>query len=263
MGVDVVYPNAPVVLVTMEIRHPATDSLTQSSGAELRHLLIDDLPIERQAEDVAWAVGPGGNPTPTAEHFVRYLNRDSTVAVTIKAQAIVVETSAYSDFATLLDVVLRVADARAQVSSIAGVERLGLRYIVEVRAPVGMDGRGEWADWIAEPLLGPHGIAPAGLTLTEWQGAAVYQEAQPGKSMIVRYGPGMGQALDPNYHLRRIMPVQNGPFFLLDIDSFWTPAGSIPEYNRVAVLATLQDLYDPVPNVFREILGSLAERGSS
>ena len=57
-------------------------------------------------------------------------------------------------------------------------------------SPSGVDGRVEWGNWIAEPLLGPQRIAPAGLSLTEWQGAAVYREAQPGKSMIVRYGPG-------------------------------------------------------------------------
>ncbi len=51
-----VYPNVPVALVTMEIRHPATDSLTESSSRELKRLLVDHLPIERQAQDVGWGV---------------------------------------------------------------------------------------------------------------------------------------------------------------------------------------------------------------
>ncbi len=238
----------------MEIRHPATDFPTESSSGELKRLLADDLPIERQAQDVAWVMDAGGSPTPTAERFVRYVNRDSTLAAAMKTQAIVIETTDYSNFEMLLDVVMRVVDARAQVSSIVGVKRIGLRYVVEVRVPVGVDGRIEWADWIAEPLLGPERIAPTGLTLTEWQAAAVYQEAQPGKSMIVRYGPGLGQALDPNYHLRQTMPVQPGPFFLLDIDSFWTPVGSIPEYNRNAVRTTFQDLYEPARTLFQEML---------
>ena len=138
---------------------------------------------------------------------------------------------------------MRVVDARAQVSSIVGVERIGLRYVLEVRVPAGVDGRIEWANWIAEPLLGPQRIAPGGLTLTEWQGAAVYREPQPGKSLIVRYGPGIGQALDPNYHLRRITPAQPGPFFLVDIDSFWTPAGVHPRVQPGrGARATFQDL---------------------
>ena len=256
MSVDAAYPNAPVALVTMEIRHPATDSLNESSSGELKRLLADHLPIERQAQDVAWAMAAGGSPTPTAERFVRYVNRDNTLAASMKNQAIVIETTAYSNFEALVDIVMRVIDARSQVSWIVGVERLGLRYVLEIRVPVGVDGRIEWSNWIAEPLLGPQRITPAGLTLTEWQGAAVYREAQPGKSMIVRYGPGVGQALDASYHLRRTMPAQQGPFFLLDIDSFWTPIGSIPEFDRNAVLTTFQDLYEPARTVFQEMLTS-------
>ncbi len=198
----------------------------------------------------------GGSPQPTAERFTRYVNRDNTLAASMKNQAVVIETTAYSNFESLLEIMMRVLEARSQVSSIVGVERIGLRYVLEVRVPVGVDGRVAWTNWVAEPLLGPQRIAPAGLTLTEWQGAAVYREANPGKSMIVRYGPGMGQALDQSYHLRRTMPTQQGPFFLLDIDSFWTPTGSIPEYDRNAVLTTFQDLYDPARTVFQEMLTS-------
>lgn len=259
MSVDAAHPHAPIALVTMEIRHPATDSLTESSKAEIKQLLADHLPIERQAQDMAWTMGAGGSPTPTAERFVRYVNRDNTLAASMKTQAVVIETTAYTDFESLVDVVMRVVDARSQVSSIVGVERIGLRYTLEIRVPVGVDGRIEWANWIAEPLLGPQRIAPGGLTLTEWQGAAVYREAQPGRSMIVRYGPGMGQALDPNYHLRRTIAVQPGPFFLLDIDSFWTPIASIPEYNRDAVLGTFQELDEPARTVFGEVLTSRPE----
>ena len=254
MSVDTAHPDAPVALVTMEIRHPATDSLTESSRGELKHLLVEDLPIERQAQDMAWTMGAGGSPTPTAERFPRYVNRDNTLAASMKSQAVVIETTAYTNVDSLVDVVMRVVDARSQVSSIVGVERIGLRYILEVRAPAGVDGRIEWANWIAEPLLGPQRIAPGGLTLTEWQGAAVYREAQPGKSMIVRYGPAMGQALDPSYHLRRTIAVQPGPFFLLDIDSFWTPTASIPEYKRDAVQRTFEALYEPARDVFQEML---------
>jgi uncharacterized protein (TIGR04255 family) len=238
----------------MEIRHPPTDPLDEASSTELRRLLADHLPIERQAQDVPWGVGPGGSPAPAAERFVRFVNRDNTVAASIRTQAVIVETSAYDSFDALSDMAMHVVAARSQVSSIVGVERIGLRYVLEIRVPTGEDGRIEWANWIAEPLLGPHRIAPGGLSMTEWQGAAVFREPQPGKSMIVRYGPGLGQALDPNYHLRRTLPVEPGPFFLVDLDSFWTPAASIPEFDRDAVRATFQNLYEPARTAFDELL---------
>src|SRR3974390_1834237 len=120
MSVEAAYPNAPVALVTMEIRHPATDSLNESSSGELKRLLADHLPIERQAQDVAWAMAAGGSPTPTAERLVRYVNRDNTLAASMKNQAIVIETTAYSNFEALVDIVMRVIDARSQVSWIVG-----------------------------------------------------------------------------------------------------------------------------------------------
>jgi uncharacterized protein (TIGR04255 family) len=254
VSVDAAGPTTPIALVTMEIRHPATDPLNEASRGELKSLLAEPLPIERQGQDVAWGMGPGGSPTPATERFVRYVNRDNTLAASIKSQAVVVETTAYSNFDALLDVVMRVVDARSQHSPIVGVERIGLRYVVEVRVPAGGDDGIDWSNWVAEPLLGPHRSAPGGLTLTEWQGAAVFREPQPGKSMIVRYGPGMGQAVDPNYHLRRTLPAEPGPFFLLDIDSFWTPTASIPEYDVDATRATFQNLYAPAREVFDEML---------
>lgn len=61
---DEVQPNAPVALVTVEIRHPTTDSLTESANRELKHLLINDLPIERQAQDVSWGMTAPVEPPP-------------------------------------------------------------------------------------------------------------------------------------------------------------------------------------------------------
>lgn len=257
-----VAPNAPVALVTMEIRHPATEMPNETTSREFRQSLGDLLPIERQAQDVAWGMGVGGQATPTAERFVRYDNRDNTVSASMKTQATLVETSAYTTFDSLCETVMRVIDARARVSSIVGVERVGLRYVIEVRVPVGVDGRIEWANWIAEPLLGPQQLTPGGLTMTEWQSAAVYRDPQPGRSLIVRSGPGFGQALDANYHLRRVSPAQMGPYFLLDIDSFWTPpTGVIPEYNREALLQTFQELYIPAQDVFQETVTSRLKDG--
>ena len=87
---------------------------------------------------MSWGMAaPGAAPTPAAERFVRYVNRDNTLAASIKNQAIVIETTAYTTFEALRDIAMRVVDARAQVSSIVGVERIGLRYVLEIRVPVG------------------------------------------------------------------------------------------------------------------------------
>ena len=113
----------------MEIRHLSTDSLTESTNRELKHLLSDSLPIERQAQDMSWGMAaPGAAPTPTAERFVRFVNRDNTLAAW--SQAVVIETTNYTTFEAL-----RSRDAGRGLSgtgsSLAGVERIGLRYVLE------------------------------------------------------------------------------------------------------------------------------------
>jgi uncharacterized protein (TIGR04255 family) len=57
------------------------------------------------------------------------------------------------------------------------------------------------------------------------------------------------------------MPVEPGPFFQLDIDSFWIPVASIPEYNRDAVRGTFHNLYEPARAVFSELLTSRLRDG--
>ena len=49
-------------------------------------------------------------------------------------------------------------------------------------------------------------------------------------------------------------PAQAGPYFLMDIDSFWTPSGPIPEYNRSELVAIYEDLYGPARVVFQDML---------
>jgi uncharacterized protein (TIGR04255 family) len=254
MKEDEVYPNAPVVLVTMEIRHPPAP-LTASENQALKRLLADTLPIERTGQDLSFAiVGPSAPPTTTVEQFVRYVNRESTMAAAIKKQAIIVETSVYNGWQSFCELLMLVVEARAEISSIIGVERVGLRYIDEIRVPEGPDGTIHWSDWIRESLLGPQADAPIGLSLADWQGTAVYGEAQTGKSLVLRYGPRVGYAVDPSSDLRRGKHAEPGPFFLMDIDSFWTPDGVIPEYEKNVLLSIYQDLHHPVRILFEDMI---------
>ncbi len=240
----------------MELRHPPTSALTSSETRALKRLLVDRLPIERAGQDVQWEfVGPATTaPTPEVEKFVRFMNRDSTVTASIKRQSIVVETSAYDGWANFCELLMLVIAARNQVSSMIGIERIGLRYIDEVRVPAINEGEIEWNEWVDDSLLGPREDVAGDLSLAEWQGAAVYRESQPGRSLVLRYGPRHGFAIDPNGELRRLRPVEPGPFFLMDIDSFWMPVHGIPEYDPESVRAIFHDIHKPVRSLFERLI---------
>lgn len=248
-----VYPNAPVVLVALEVRHPVSESLTPSEVRGIKARLSARAPISRNTQMSSVQSIPGAaSPTTTnVENFTRFLNRESTLAISFRREAIVVETSVYQGWEEFRAIVSEAIDTRMGVAPVDGMERVGIRYIDEIRVPSDDEGV-QWDHWMSPSLLGPESNASIDLPLSQWQGVAVYG-SQPGHTLVLRYGPMTGFALDPSSELKR-KPADGGDFFLLDIDSFWTPAGSIPEIERDTLIATCNELHAPVRRLFEGLI---------
>ena len=188
----------------------------------------------------------------TTEHFPRLVSRDSTLAISFRREALVVETSAYPGWDAFGEIVADAISARMRVSPLDGVERVGLRYIDEVRVPGATVP--DWSDWIDDSLLGPRPKEHVDLLLSEWQGVSLFG-SQPGRAMLLRYGTATGFAVDPQSELRRTNKAQGGgPFFLLDIDSFWTPEGSVPEIETATLGELCDELHRPVRRLFEGLI---------
>jgi uncharacterized protein (TIGR04255 family) len=249
----VVYPGAPVVLVALEIRHPTADPLTPTESRAIKKLIGDDLPIERggQISTVESVLG-GPTSAPTVEHFPRYFNRESTVAVSLKREALVVEVSNYPGWQKFHSLVMKAVHARMQIAPVVGIERVGLRYIDELRIP-GQDPP-DWAQWVHPTLLAPSAAGATDLPLQQWQSVAVYGGSQPGRTIVFRYGPKDGFAVDPSSDLVRAKPANGGPYFLMDIDSFWARGGTVPEFDTAFMKAVLDELHRPVRLLFDQMV---------
>lgn len=70
---------------------------------------------------------------------------------------------------------------------------------------------------------------------------------------MLRYGPREGFAVEPGGDLKRSTPTP-GPFFLMDIDSFWAPSEGVPEFAVTALLATCDELHAPVRTWFERLV---------
>jgi len=115
--------------------------------------------------------------------------------------------------------------ARQEAAPVDGVERLGIRYVNEVRVP-DLDSPTEWQAWIAPALTSPSTLGTAnGQQVQTWQGVTVFGDAQNG--IVVRHGVFEGYAVNPAGDLQRPAPPP-GPFFLIDLDCYWMPAGDTP-----------------------------------
>jgi uncharacterized protein (TIGR04255 family) len=264
-----VYPNAPLVLVAAEVRHPpATDPLTRAQLTALKRALSAHLPLSRPAVRTNVTAVAGAQTQVTHSTAPRFTSRDRTTSVTYLPEAIVVETTNYKQFERLLELITLTVDARLDAGPLDGLERVGLRYIDEIRVPELTDESSAWAQWVHASLLGPTSVSTKlGLQAAHWQGLTVFTGDQgavdgtlampgagDGDTLVLRYGPGDGYALDPGGELKRRSVPPPGPFFLLDIDSFWTPAGEVPPADRDEILAHSTRLHAPVRTLFESLI---------
>ena len=254
-----IYPNAPVVLTALEVRHPSAGSLSPAQQRDLKQFLRKELPILRNAQ-VATVEGTltlgsaQENPLVRVEKFPKYFSRDNTTALSVRDSAFVIETTRYSGWEAFRNLVFWVINARFEVGEVDGVERVGLRYIDEIRVPDLVEtGWNGWAPWVDSSLLGPAEVADRlGLIPKDWQGASVFSSA-PDCSVVLRYGAREGYAVDPGGDLKRPTPTP-GPFFLLDIDSFWTASDGVPEFGVKELVDLSDQLHSPVRRLFESLI---------
>jgi uncharacterized protein (TIGR04255 family) len=220
MGTEV-YPNAPLVWVTAEVRYPQSPRLRQQKTLDAIQLDLEHvLPIVRDEQQVTVQVGPQGVQGPVSEERAqRLLNRASTVSAVIGPQVATVETSAYTRSEDFLELVGTVADAVMRHVPLAAVERVGLRYINEIRVPEPVTEVRSWGRWVASELIGAAHLADR-FTTEAAQGLVQYQTGG-GRQMVFRYGAlPVGTVVAPSAMQRPEVDTQR-PVFVVDIDSFW------------------------------------------
>ena len=243
-----IYPNPPVVLVAVEIRHPTSHPLDPAATASLKRQLAATFPLHVPSSTVTVTRTASGMSQEPPQTWPRYMTRDKTTAVKYRDNAVVVETTRYEGFTKLSSLVELALEARHSVAPIDGVERIGMRYVNEIRVSE-LHDPADWTGWIADPLAAGREIkAPSGLEISIWQGAVVYGAGQ-GPGAVLRYGTADGYAFSPDSDLRRSAPPP-GPYFLVDIDSFWVPETETPELETSEVLDRLEQLNDAATDLF-------------
>jgi len=185
----------------------------------------------------------------TSETAPRFLNRERTISVTYRTSSIQVETTRYTEYDVFRKLVWLATSARQEVASIDGVERFGIRYINEIRAPDGGLDLASWEPWISRELLGPVAFTePEYVGPTQLQAMVNYQISQS-STLALRYGVAEGYAVDPAGDLKRSTPPPT-PFFLLDIDSFWLAKDDVPEFSVEEIMTKCDRLHKPARRLF-------------
>ncbi|WP_081005169.1 TIGR04255 family protein [Rhodococcus rhodochrous] len=252
MSAPSLYRNAPIALVILEVRHPRTEPPAGAALDVLKNALLEWTPIARQEQGFQLDLNTG---TQTPIFSQKLVSRDLHTAVTFRHEAIAIEAMSYKDWPRFRSLAEQVFRARQDIAPVDGVERIGLRYIDEIRVPTSPPI--VWADWVEQSLLGPSDmLAGLGLRAKQQQSIVEYTTETSGESFTLRYGAGRGSVIQSSPNLKRVNePPEDGDFFLIDTDAAWSDVeGGIPEFNVENMLNILDRLHSPIKNMFEALI---------
>jgi len=250
-----VYPNAPLRLVTAEFRFPLSPTLASGDLlSALSKVLGGVLPIiEPVPQGLQVTFGAEPQPARMTAGGFRLLSRDRTAAVTVGAGRLAVETTVYEHWETFresIEAALRAIGEELQ--AIAGLDRVGLRYINEIRVPGASTSVERWMPYISGDLLAVAHLA-AGHEIKAIQ-SALHLVTGDKEELLLRCGALEGHVVDDSGPLRLPSLPEDGPFFLLDIDSFWTRLGVLEEFDAAVALAIADRIHEPVDGLFERAI---------
>lgn len=242
MTVPVIYPGSPLAHVIFQIRHPRSAAMGGVLAEQAKDALGSLLPLRSDEAVIDAFSGPTGD-DPVPEAFPRFMSRSRDAAVDFRRRLTTIELSrypGYQEFRSLIGLVLRVREA---LTPLDGIERVGIRYLNEIRVPEVSD----WTQWIAPELLGPSRLSLSKEWTTDtWQGL-VRWKSHPQRELTIRYGSAVGMAVRSDALVR---PTEaQGKFFLLDMDSSWSPE-VVPEFQLESLLEVCDDLHSPIRAAF-------------
>ena len=242
-----VYPHAPLVFVTCELRFPLAPGLGSGTALEaLTEAFSGTLPLPDEA------VLAGNDDTPPffarPDPLFRFTNRARTLSAVVSRTSLSVETTAYGGWA---DFKAHVFDAIRVVTGqtrIVGIERLGLRYINEIRVPTPFDDASDWSGWVNPALLDHLSLMPEGTPETLTSQVAL---RRGDAGLLVRFASLRDGGAVSDEPLRRTVPASEGPFFVIDADSFRvTPDEHMLDFDAPTLEPVLDDLHEPLGEVF-------------
>jgi uncharacterized protein (TIGR04255 family) len=249
-----VYPNAQLQLVAAEIRYPFAPRLGGDEAlAFFASALRDELPIPEPLQEQTVIIGADGPPDVKGRSAFRLASRDRTTAATLAPSRFVLETTAYIRYGAFRQLLWRLFTALNDYGPPAGIERVGLRYIDEIKVhdvtsihPIA------WKPYIHDALLAAPSFAAEslpGMQPKAWNGV-LHFEGDEQTSIVVRFGGHEGYAVDPNGPLRLKRKTPGSPFFLFDVDSFWHAQEVITDFDPTTLISTCDQLHRPISSIF-------------
>ncbi|WP_405615325.1 TIGR04255 family protein [Streptomyces sp. NBC_00076] len=220
-----VFPRSPLVYVTAEVALAYEPFINKVETRDrFADAIRDRLPILSQEMSVSLPLLQTSDDMPAQTlPALRAFNQDRTSSALLKATSLTFDTVAYTDFPAFLDCASAALTALAECAPQALVQRAGIRFVNELRQPHAQADDGfNWEKWVAPELLASAGLLSVGHPAGS-MGHTLYH-LDSDEWIGFRWGDVVGTSIiDRDVPLQRKESI-SGPFFALDIDSFWEPA---------------------------------------
>jgi uncharacterized protein (TIGR04255 family) len=240
------YENAPLryVLFGAELRSAAV--LGEAAALDEIHAALKDaLPVR---EDGPAMLRPA---TGLRTAGARFVDGAQHRAVAVGPAMVTVDTTSYSTFDEFSEFLGLVLDTVASVAPGRACQRLGLRYVDELRIPDAQPSNVEqWRHWINSDLIPPVALSE---TAGHREISGVIDEDR-GEGFGVRFAwhTGIGHVVEPQGPLIVPNPSEAGPYFAIDTDSYWNfaPGADILALGDPVLKQHVQALHEPVHDFF-------------
>lgn len=210
---------SPLALVVAQVQFPAILSIQTDDArlASFQDEIRDRYPLLFLGQQFGFNVGPQGvEQQQVAAKVYQFADASRDWTVTLTLNSVGLEARNYTDYADFSERVLSLVDAARKVYRIESRQRLGLRYVNEIRHP-SVRTAGDWTSLINPQLLGP--LADEGLSS---RFNFSYQEAGlqlDNGQLTLRHGHfAQGTTVAPPPGI--VPQPQTDPFYLLDFDAF-------------------------------------------
>ncbi|WP_197079703.1 TIGR04255 family protein [Corynebacterium kalinowskii] len=257
-----IYQNAPIVLVSFEIELQTLGPIEQEIFAQIGVILKDTLPERFEMKGHHFAFDPSKEKEPNFEELTspRWSSRDRRTHCSIFSSPInppgtfetscVFETTNYKGYQSLRELTSKVMAIVFTSSKVQKVNRMGIRYLDEIRAPLDAEGTVKWSDWVAKSLLQELPELSRLLLENGVRQTAVAYQIGSDAFLRLRYGASEGYEFSGSENFKRLTP-NPGPYFLLDIAVDQNVQRQLAES---AMLDLMDEMHKPVREVFESLI---------
>jgi len=249
-------------MTIVEVKHPQAPVVSRGDLAGIKAGLLKVLPLQSSEDmnEFQIQVHESGAAAPLQTRVSqahRFSTRDRQTSVVFRPDGLTLETTAYRGWEHFREILSLAVKVRGDVAPVDGIERIGLRYINEIRVPG--SGEPDWSLWVDSSLAAPRPIV-GGVERqsVDQQAQALYLLDEPNCVLAMRYGAQNRQPFVGTSPLVRKNMPGPGPFFVLDCDAAWTWAvesgDDVPEATQDFVVTTADDLHGPVQDLFESMI---------